>query len=573
LFHRSRHAFQALLLTAFFSAVSSPALAQNVQLEQLTIGSAGTTIVLKGLEIEGSSLPAETLRQLGTSGDFKAVAEAVGRLSAKTVRAASIESVDRLGKDRSIMVMEGVSLSDVRNGRAAAGTVAKGRFTEESNGETTMTGTFGTVRLRDADIAFGLALQAPGSAGSALRPVYASVEVTAIEVAPQEGGRIIMDRVAAEGVAAKPLAKGWAATIEGFAAAEDFETLSPSDRSVLVRDMERLFSSFAIGRLEMLGIRASDGSDDAMIGRLLFEGASASRGPALTLDNVSQASGTERVAIERIRFADWSIDPFLKGLVAAYGDPGKTVEPSFSTLMPAFGRLEIRNVSVRGMGSPLSAPAAMRSLEMRIDNPEGGIPRGMRLAFDGLSAPLDPADAETAELRALGYASIDVSGVFDIAMRGTDELEIKEISFRGADMADVRISSLLGNVRPIMNAASGEEAFLSALAVTVKRLEMTLENRGLAERIAAKESGGRKSPDQVRNEARALAALTLPPLLGSSPGARALTGAVLQFMGNPKRLTVSARSKNTGGIGAAEAAMITKPADAFALMDVEARAD
>ncbi len=570
MFARSR---AALLACLFAGLLIAPVHAQTVQIEQLTIGSAGTTIVLKGLEIEGSSLSAEALRRLGTSGDFKAVADAVGKLSATAVRAASIETVDRVGKDRSTMVLEGVRLTDIRNGRAAAGIMNGGRFTEETDGRSVMSGTFGTVRVREADIAFGLALQAPGADSAELRPVYASVEVTAVEMKPEDGGRVLMDRMVASDILARPLAKGWTATLEGFAAAEDFDSLKPADRAVLVRDLEKLYASIAIGRLEALGIRVTDGTEDALIGRMLFEGAATGRGPVFALDNVSHASGAERVSIETIRFSDWSMEPLLKGLVAAYGDPAKTVEPSLSSLMPAFGALRIRNVSVRGMGSPLSAPAEMRGLEIRVDNPAGGIPKGMRLAFEGVTAPLDPADAETADLRALGYSKIDVSGAIELAMRGTDELEIREVSFKGVDMADVTLSGVLGNAGAVMNASSAEAAALSAVAMTIKRLDLTVENRGLAEKLAAKEGGGRKTPQQVRNETKALAALTLPPILGTSPGARALTAATLQFIGDPKRLTVSARAKNTAGIGAAEAAMIAAPADAFALVEVEARAD
>lgn len=573
MFDRTQVFLRSFLFAALLVAPAVPSQAQTVRIEQLTLGSAGTTIVLKGLEIEGSSLSAETLRQLGTSGDFKAVADAVGRLSASAVRASSIETVDRVGKDRSTMVLEGVRLSDIRNGRAASGTMTGGRFTEETDGQTTMTGKFGTVRVGEADIAFGLALQAPGAGSPELKPVYSSVEVTAVEVKPEDGGRILMDRMVASDIRARPLAKGWAVTAEGFAAAEDFSSLKPTERAELVRDLDQLFSSFALGRLEMLGIRMTDGDDDALIGRIVFEGAAAGKGPVFALDNISQASGSERVSIESIRFSDWSLEPLLKGLVAAYGDPAKNVEPSLSSLMPAFGTLRIKNVSVRGMGSPLSAPAEMRGLEIRVDNPAGGIPKGLRLAFDGIAAPLDPADAETAELRALGYSKIDVSGAIELGMRGTDELELRELSLKGADMADVKFTGVLGNAGAVLNASSAEAALLSAVAMTVKRIDLSVENRGLAEKLAAKEAGGRKTSEQVRNEAKALAALTLPPMLGTSPGARALTAATLQFIGDPKRLTVSAKAKNTAGIGAAEAAMISAPADAFALVEVEARAD
>ncbi len=553
---------------------SAPASAQNVAIEQLTLGSATTTIVIKGLAIEGSSISAEAVRGLSSAGDLKTAADIIGKLDAKSLKAASVETTDRVAKERNTTVLEGVELLDLKNGRAAKGSVAKGRFANTDDGETTATGAFGRMTLRDADIAFGLALQAPGPATARdLRNIYAGVEVGALEIDLREGGSMTIDRVVIQDVKARQMPRGLAATTEDFGAAENFESLDPKRRAALVRDLDLFFESFSVGSVEAAGLRFRNGGDDAVVGRILYTGAAAGKGAALAIENVTQADGEQKSRFGSIRFSDWSLTPLLKGLVAAYGDPAKVVEPSLASLLPAFGGMQIKDVSVSGVGGATTAPVSLAGFELRIDNRDGGIPKGLRIAVDGLAATVDPTDPDMAPLRDMGIKELDVSSGMELLLAGED-LQIKEISLRSAALGNLTLSGVIGNAGAIFAASSGESALMSAFGLSLKRLDVLVEDRGLAQRLAeqqAKASG--KTPDQVRRETAGMAAVLLPATLGSSPGAKAVTAAVLKFVAKPGRLSVSAKAKNPAGIGAADAAVIAQPTEIFTLVDVEAKAE
>ena len=566
---------KAGLGAAILLAFSLSAAAQTVAVDRLTIGSAASSVVLKDVTIENSSLGADAVRSLGAAGDYRAVADALRRLDASVLRIGSIETNERVGKERSTTVLENVEFRNVKAGRAAMAVVAKGRFVQFLDGDPVSTGAFGRMNVKDADIAFGFALQGPSDApGRELRLVYGAIEITAIEMEPADGAKITVDRVDVADVRARPMPKGWLAAAEDFAAGEDFENLSPQRRAALVKDLDLFFSSFAVGSMEASGIRITDADETAVIGRIGFTGARLGRGPTFVIENFSQVDGDQKSRIGSIRFSDWSIEPLLKALVEVYGDAAAPKDVPWTRLLPAFGAMQIRDFSVAGLAAGGANAAAFKAFDLRIDNPGGGVPKGLRIATEGLAVTVDRDDPNAAPLLALGYDKLEVSSGLELVMRDGGDLEIKELSFSAPGLADLRLSGVLGNAGPVLAAKSGDAAFMSLFGLTAKRFDLVVTDRGLGTRAAAMEAkGSSKTADQVRREAGGMAAIAMSSTLGSSPGAKALTAAAVKFVQAPGRLTVSARAKSAQGIGAAEAALVSSPADVFGLVDVEAKAD
>ncbi len=573
MFHHSIR--KAGLGAVLLVALAFPAAAQTVVVDRLTLGSAASSIVLKDLTIENSSLGADAVRALGAAGDYRAVADALRRLDASVLRIGSIETNEQVGKERSTTVLENVEFRNVKAGRAATAAVAKGRFVQFRDGDPVGTGAFGRMSIRDADIAYGLSLQAPTDApGRDLRLVYGAIEIAAVEMEPEDGGKITVDRVNVADLRARPMPKGWIAAAEDFAAGEDFENLSPQRKAALVKDLDLFFSSISVGSLEATGLRFVVADETVVIGRIAFTGAAQARGPAFVIENFSQIDGAQKSRIASIRFSDWSIDPLLKGLVEAFGNPAAPKDVPLTRLLPSFGGMQIRDFSVVGLAAGGADSAAFKAFDLRIDNPNGGIPRGLRIATDGLAVTVDPKDPDAAPLVALGYDRLDVSMAFELAMRDGGDLEVKELSFSAPGLCDIRLTGLFGNVGPVLDAKTSDAAMMSLFGLTAKRVDLVVTDRGLGNRAAAMEAkGSGKTAEQIRREAGGMAALAMTTTLGSSPGAKAITAAAVKFVQAPGRLSVSARTKSPQGIGAAEAALVSSPADLFGLVDVQASVD
>jgi hypothetical protein len=115
---------------------------------------------------------------------------------------------------------------------------------------------------------------------------------------------------------------------------------------------------------------------------------------------------------------------------------------------------------------------------------------------------------------------------------------------------------------------------MAALAgATARSLEIALEDAGLFGRLVGREAERQKrSADDLRREYGVAAAIGVPAMLGSNPGARAVGQAVARFVARPGRLTVTATTKDPAGLGLADFLSVADPMTLLGRLDVTASA-
>ena len=102
-----------------------------------------------------------------------------------------------------------------------------------------------------------------------------------------------------------------------------------------------------------------------------------------------------------------------------------------------------------------------------------------------------------------------------------------------------------------------------------KDLSVTIENRGLADRLIDQDAiKTKRSPQEVRKNYAAAASASLQIYLGMSPNAKALTQSLAKFIDKPARLSITAKSKNPDGVALAEGATAESPAQVLEAFDL-----
>jgi hypothetical protein len=198
----------------------------------------------------------------------------------------------------------------------------------------------------------------------------------------------------------------------------------------------------------------------------------------------------------------------------------------------------------------------VRAFEMTADKPVNGVPTNVRFAMDNLAFAVPERSREEGlkNLAALGYKNIDVSWLFHTSWNEPgSELLVRELSFKGTDMGSVSLRGTLGNITRDVFEGDSAVAMVALLGATAKTLHLSVEDKGLANRLLAAEGKKRRrSAEDLRKEYGSVAAFGLPAMLGNSASAKAITQAVSRFIAKPGRLEMSARAKDAGGLGVAD---------------------
>ncbi|MGL4445534.1 MAG: hypothetical protein ACRCU1_18055, partial [Alsobacter sp.] len=228
--------------------------------------------------------------------------------------------------------------------------------------------------------------------------------------------------------------------------------------------------------------------------------------------------------------------------------------------------------------TPTPTRLGLKAMEISATDPINGIPTALRFGLDRMTMDIPAATSEDGlkDLIALGYKDVDLSMGFDARWREADnDLSIGNVSVQGVNMGGIVLRGTVGNVTRDVFAGDATMAQIALFGATVKQVALTIDNRGLFERVIDREARKqKKTADQLRKELGAAAQMMIPAFLGSTPSARAVAAAVSKFVAKPNRLVVTAKSKNPMGLGAADLLMSGgNPADILAQIDLTAVAE
>jgi hypothetical protein len=564
--------------------------AADTTLENVTVTFGAITYRLPSITFSGASLSRAELTSLFDAAAGEPVGPRLSRLSAREIRIPEVRIEQELGGAKQVTVYRDVVARDVVNGRVAAVTSA-GASLDFTGGKTgSGKGSAGQLVVRDLDLAYAAALygQKAGVQPAEARTVYGAFSLDNLEISDAEGAQVRIARMAGKDFRARPAAESWAEAMRIMGEAQDLEKASPGERSRLMGVLVDLFDSFEIGSSEATGIEVRDrkAKDQAVgrIARIAFTGGGANQVADARVEGLEIVSSNGTARIATIAFTGFSFRETLQGLKDLSEKPvDKADAADLRKLVPTIGTMRLSGLDfdVPNEASKAVKPENIRfgikDIEVTADKPVNGIPTNLRLAVENVTFAVPPNSQEEGfkDLAAMGYGKLDLSMVTAASWNEPgNELVVREVSVRGADMGSAVLRGVLANVgRDVFNPDSAVAA-IALMGATAKNLHLTIENKGLFERVIAQEGKKqKKSPEDLRREYGMAAAVAVPAMLGSSSQAKAVGQAVARFVAKPGRLTISATTKDPAGLGIADFVATPEPAALLDKLDITATAE
>jgi hypothetical protein len=579
----------ALTLLTGAGLVGPALAAQDVTLSNLTITTGSSMAVTADMvQVVLSSLDKAQLEKLFDPADSRPVAARLADLSASAIISPEVVVRQLLGKQQSRFSYRDIQLSKIVGGRFAEGRIASGAFELVDQDFGKISGVFSNCQVTDGDMVLMAEVMAGGqSAPRELKTLYASGSTGPIQVSLPDGTQSAIARIAFQDYRARPIRKSWSDLAASLEKRVELSELPPAERAQYVNDVIAVLGAFEIGSAQITDVKTTppaSASAASSIAKITY--ATTAQGADFTIEGLEAGRGNENARIGTIAITGWSMKAMLEAMGASLGNPDVDFDDiDFRLMLPEFQRFALRDASFaapdptsanKGSEAAL-AKLSLQSFEVTLGQPLNGVPSAFAIALDTLKMTI-PADTQVPSLKefiALGYPSLNLSGNLDSRWNeATSELVLGDVSVSGTDMGRAGVSAAFGNVSRDVFSGNGDEAQLALLAATVKSLQIGLDDKGLMERVIAREARKRnESRDKVRKEFSAAAAVLIPGMLGTSAGAKAIGKAVTSFISKPGRLTIAAKAKSPEGLGLADYIAAGSPQELLELMEVTATAE
>jgi hypothetical protein len=564
--------------------------AADVTLENVTFAVGGISYRLPRIEFSGASLSRADLTALFDAKAGEAVGARLARLSAREVRIPEVRIEQAFGGGRQVTVYRDVVARDLVNGRVASLTSAGATLEIIGDKTGSAKGSAGQLVIHDFDLAYAADLYGTkaGPQPGAARTVYASFSLDNLDITDPDGATIRIARMAGRDFKARPGPESWGEAMRILGEAQDLEKASPAARSRVFGVLADLFDSFEIGSTEATGIEVRNPKDkdqgSGRIARLAYTGGGASQAADARAEGLEIVSGTGSARIGTIAFTGFSFRETLQGLKGLGDRPVESLDPAdLRKLVPVIGTMRLSGLDfdVPNEASKAAKPEnirfGIRDIEVTADKPVNGIPTNLRMAVENVTfaVPTNTQEDGLKDLAALGYGKLDLSFVSAASWNEPgSELVVRELSVRGADMGSAVLRGVLANVGKDVFNPDTAVAAVALMGATARNLHLTIENRGLFERVIAQEAKKqKKSPEDLRREYGMAAAIGVPAMLGNAPAAKALGQAVARFVAKPGRLTITAATKDPAGLGIADVAATPEPAALLNKLEITATAE
>jgi hypothetical protein len=562
------------------------ALAQGgeVTLENVAVEAAGSIYRAPRVILSGASVSREEFARLLDPNAAEPLAPRLARLSAKRVTIPELRVEQKLAGDTQVTRYRDVVLSDIVDGRIGSGT-SEGATLETKGKDGAGSGTIGRITLTDLDLAeMARIFTEKGGADSAMKRLYGGFTIENVTVDDPKGSRAKIVRITGRDFFARPTADSWSESIKALAAEPD---KASGDRDTFARIVD-LLDAFRVGSMELIGFEVRDPTGPepvtVRVARIGFTGPSGNQPADARAEGFDVQMKNGRASIDTIALTGFSLEPTWKGLRELAGASPTDLDPDqLRGLLPTIGTIRLAGLDF-DVPNDADDPKAkkdnirftVKDVSLTADQPVNGIPTNLRMAVDGLRFPL-PADSTedmVKDLAALGYKVLDLS--WSLAANWNEqaeELAVREITLRGADMGAVTLRGTIGNVGRDVFDPDTAVAMVALMGGTARSLDLTVENKGLFERVVAREAKKQgRSPEDVRREYGMGAAVGVPMLLGNSGSAKAVGQAIARFVAKPGELQLSAKAKDPDGLGLADILSLGEPTEILQKIDVTATA-
>jgi hypothetical protein len=559
------------------------------------------------MEVFGTALGETELRAILTTMPATGpLSGALARLEAERVVIPEARMTQASGIGAQTIVYSDIVLGGVRSG--VIGTMAvgatTGAVTDPQAGEVRYTVGKASGEAIDLPQIARTLTERAAPAGEPLKPLFAALTYNDYRIRlPNDAGEVTVARVVNRDARARPGAEPLTTLLaEIMALPQDGQNRSnnstdgggssgqPSAEELrTIARALRLFDHFQYGVVDVEGVEArfNDGTQSGRIAMRQARFSDVDGQSGFAMAGLLAEGGGARIALAEFEARDFAFAPAIAALAEMIeaGDLD-AVTDQLGRLIPKLGTLRLKGFEVeapealtgrRTRGTPQMLRAAISGAEIAVGAQREGVPTAIRFSVDGLDVPLPANSTDTGvrDLRAMGLTSLNLSWLADLAWRESDNaLDIRSLSISGRDLVTASLTGELANVTADAFSLDTALAPVAWLGATARRATLSIENRGLFEKVLANEARkAGKSPDTLRRELGAAAAVGLPTLLGASDGARTLTNALARFVARPGRLDVDIASRNPAGLGVADVmASLERPQALFERLEVKAAA-
>lgn len=563
---------------------------RTVTLEDVTFESPSTTFRLPRIDFVGVSLSRDELSFLLDGKSAEPWPARLARLSAERIVIPNAIVEERIGSQSQTSTFRNVVASDVKEGRVTQITSEGIDLRAIGGPRGDLSGTAGVLAIRDLDLPAQVALYAEraGEQPGGLQRILGEFSLENVSLRDAAGLTLKIARASGRDLRARPTNESWRSLASAI---DPFGRKTPDDSRKQIDRLAELYGAFDLGFLELSGLETREttpGDDAALtVDRIASVGSATGQPTELSAEGLTFSGKNGGGRIGRVSFTGFSLASTLDGAKTLARTPAAQLDPDdLRKVIPTAGTIRMADLAFdmapeMGNAPPNGTPERVRfgvgSVELKADKPINGIPTSFSSEVENITFPLPAASADDTvqTLLAMGYRSLDLS--FASAadwVEGSSELQVRELSLRGAAMGGISLRGTIGNVTRDAFDPDPAVAAVALLGATARSLEITVEDKGLAERLLAREAQRLKtSPDALRREYGVAAAVGVPALLGNSASSKSVAQAIARFLAKPGRLVIAAKAKEPDGLGVADLAALGDPASILEKVDLSARAE
>jgi hypothetical protein len=230
-------------------------------------------------------------------------------------------------------------------------------------------------------------------------------------------------------------------------------------------------------------------------------------------------------------------------------------EQNWRQLIPALGGFSVEGF---GMDVPSDDPGTPRIqatiglLDVSLADYVNGIPADIASSATDVSVTMPPESRPA--LAALGIENLNLG--YSLAAKWDEPsstIAVNDLTVAVDQLGGISVSGIVGNAGDALFAADPQTALAAAMSLTVKELTISLDNQGFVPALIAFAALEQNQPPQALHLAFTGMAQAMPlALLGATPDAQGLSGALGAFFQGAPNLTVTLTAVDPNGIGLPE---------------------
>ena len=534
-------------------------------------------LVIKYLEVKGSTIPAAELKALLTgtyTGDAIAL---LAKFSAKSITVPEIAFEQKFGPvDQNIVYRDFVA-TDIVNGKIGSIDGGAASVSSDANG-VKVTGKTGAQHGKGIDLAAIVRVLTKSAKGpdEPLVALYDSFGIDSYDISSPGVMDIHLGPITGGPFKGRPMKVPFVEILKKLPKTPtDGKEPSPEDTKEMLAFASSMFdayNAFSFGKSEATDIRmkiSAPGAENvsfsmarvsmsdfanARLGEMSFEGI-----------DVASPQGTFKLGGFALRGLDYG--KFMKDMASLMEKGGDGAPPTPEQMMninyPTFDEFSVDKLDMdlllppsgeNAGGPPVRTKMALGKFSVQPRRWLHFIPIDIAAVVDHFVMDVPADNPQFAPIAAFGLKSLDLSSAFDM---GWDEaakrLTLKNLSFNGAQLGSFSLKAVLDNV-PVEFFSLDQEVRQSALfGAIIKSFDVNVDNQGLFEKVIAQQAAQQGRPaDDIKKELVGGATGMIPMFLGTDPQAIELSGQIAKFLANPKKLHVHAESVD--GLGMADMA-------------------